>query len=131
MDEIKFWGKILNKDGRLMSETAERTRFIWNEFGKLKNILSNQLPRCLKQETSNQCVLLSMMYGFRVTWTLNKKLKNGTETVNNAEKCGMTRTGRTRIKWITDQTKMTSVIRRIKVQKIEMTIWPEKHTTDG
>lgn len=119
VEEIKYLGKILNKDGTLMPEIVQRIRAGWSAMGKLKNVMTGRLPLCLKRKAFNQCVLPAMVYGSE-TWTLTAKMIQKLQTAQRSMErymLGITKRERKRINWIRDQTGVIDVICHIKLQK--------------
>lgn len=55
--EIKRLIEMLNKDGRLLPKIIQRIKSGRSTFGKLNNIMSSKLVRCLKRKGLNQSIL--------------------------------------------------------------------------
>ncbi|KAA5634901.1 hypothetical protein F3G63_34400 [Pseudomonas aeruginosa] len=59
--------------GNFNTEIERRIRLGWSAFGKFREILTSQIPQCLKTKVFNQCILPAMTYGAE-TWTLTAGL---------------------------------------------------------
>ncbi len=96
-------------------EVNHRIQLGWAAFGKLRNILTSEIPQCLKTKVFEQCVLPVLIYGSE-TWTLTMGLIRRLKVTQRAMEramLGVSLRDRIRNEEIRRRTKVTDIARRI------------------
>ncbi|XP_028175804.1 uncharacterized protein LOC114364024 [Ostrinia furnacalis] len=96
-------------------EVNRRIQLGWAAFGKLREILTSEIPQCLKTKVFDQCVLPVMVYGSE-TWSLTMGLIRRLKVTQRAMEramLGVSLRDRIRNEEIRRRTRVTDIARRI------------------
>ncbi|KAL3271590.1 hypothetical protein HHI36_022065 [Cryptolaemus montrouzieri] len=106
--------KLTTKKDNMTDEITRRVSLSWAAFGKLKHVLTSDIPHNLKKNLYNQCILPVLTYGAE-TWCLTKKLAQKLTKTQRAHEriiLNIKLSDRIRNTWIREQTKLTDVMER-------------------